>query len=198
MGLEYRINSSYAINVYDYYFFEKNLQGDIVAIYNEKGTKIASYTYDAWGVCFSTFASGTSSTDRIAAIINPFRYRGYYLDVETELYCTATRYYDPEIGRFINADNQVQTGGDNDHMLENNLFAFCFNNPVNMTDEDGQWPKWATKVLIGVAVIAAVAVVTVATGGAGAGVRRSIERSCYWYSYRCSRTKVRRLSNLTT
>lgn len=52
-------------------------------------------------------------------------------------------------------------------MLENNLFAYCFNNPVNMTDEDGQWPSWATKVLIGVAIIAAIAVVTVATAGTG-------------------------------
>jgi hypothetical protein len=55
-------------------------------------------------------------------------------------------------------------------MLENNLFAYCFNNPVNMTDEDGQWPSWATKVAIGVGVIALCAVITVATGGAGAGV----------------------------
>lgn len=74
------------------------------------------------------------------------------------------------MGRFINADTHEVIDGANDHMLENNLFAYCFNNPVNLEDSTGTWPSWATKVLIGVAVIAAVAVVTVATGGAGAGV----------------------------
>lgn len=49
------------------------------------------------------------------------------------------------------------------------MFAYGFNNPVNLSDKDGNWPKWATKVLIGVAVIAVCAAVTVATGGAAAG-----------------------------
>ncbi|MGI6745877.1 MAG: RHS repeat-associated core domain-containing protein [Acutalibacteraceae bacterium] len=86
---------------------------------------------------------------------------------ETGFYYLQSRYYDPEIGRFINADDADILDGGNDHMLENNLFAYCFNNPVNMTDEDGQWPSWATKVLIGAGAIVLGAAITVATGGAG-------------------------------
>ncbi|NLE06126.1 MAG: RHS repeat-associated core domain-containing protein [Crenarchaeota archaeon] len=105
-----------------------------MAIYNEKGTKIASYTYDAWGVCVSTFTSGTSSTDRIAAMINPFRYRGYYLDVETELYYLQSRYYNPNWGRFINADVYINANGD---LIGFNMFAYCSNNPIMYVDYSG-------------------------------------------------------------
>ena len=38
------------------------------------------------------------------ANVNPYRYRGYYYDIETGLYYLQSRYYDPETGRFINAD----------------------------------------------------------------------------------------------
>lgn len=72
--------------------------------------------------------------------------------------------YHPEIGRFINADTEMADAGE---VQGHNLFQYCFNNPVNLIDGDGQWPSWATKVLIGTAVIAALAVVTVATAGTG-------------------------------
>ena len=38
------------------------------------------------------------------------------------------------------------------------MFTYCFNNPVNLDDSEGNWPKWAKKVAIGVAVIAAAAI----------------------------------------
>jgi hypothetical protein len=47
IGLKYR-NNTYASGVYDSFFFEKNLQGDVIAVYDSTGTKIGSYTYDAW------------------------------------------------------------------------------------------------------------------------------------------------------
>jgi RHS repeat-associated protein len=94
-------------------------------------------------------------------------FRRYYQYYETGFYSLQSRYYDPEIGRFINADTTDVLDGGNDHILENNLFAYCFNNPVNLSDETGEWPSWATKVLIGTAVIAAAAVLTVATAGTG-------------------------------
>jgi RHS repeat-associated protein len=71
---------------------------------------------------------------------NPFRYRGYYWDSETGFYVTATRYYDPEIGRFINADTEEILFEDQDSLLQYNLFAYCFNNPVNMVDHSGESP----------------------------------------------------------
>ena len=67
--------------------------------------------------------------------INPIRHRGYYYDSETELYYLLSRYYDPEICRFINADNQLATGSD---LTGLNLFAYCGNNPVNRADPTGR------------------------------------------------------------
>jgi len=128
-----------------------------------EGNEVASYEYDAWG-------NHLKVTGGDIAEINPYRYRGYRYDSETGLYYLQSRYYSPVTSRYLNADTTDILDGGNDHMLENNLFAYCFNNPVNMSDEDGQWPKWATKVAIGVGVIALCSVVTVATGGAGAGV----------------------------
>ena len=84
------------------YFFEKNLQGDIVAVYNSKGEKIGSYTYDAWGNFTTTLAStNTTAESDIVNTYNPFRYRGYYYDVETGLYYLQSRYYNPVWSRFI-------------------------------------------------------------------------------------------------
>ena len=95
IGFKYR-TTGYAIGTFDSYVFEKNLQVDIIAIYNTSGTSVATYKYDAWGNVIS--ATGTMAS------VNPFRYRGYYYDTETGFYYLQSRYYDPEIGRFINAD----------------------------------------------------------------------------------------------
>ena len=140
LGLKYR-TTSMAQGVYNCYFFEKNLQGDIVAIYNSSGTKIATYTYDAWGKVTCTTASVATTLEKnIANTYNPFRYRGYFYDVETGWYYLQSRYYDPDWGRFINPDGVM--AGIGGGLLGNNLFAYCMNNPINMSDEDGNWPKW--------------------------------------------------------
>ena len=73
---------------------------------------------------------------------NPFRYRGYYYDRETGFYATGARYYDPQIGRFISADNLIASVGSS--VQGHNLFAYCFSNPVNMSDSTGQWPRELT------------------------------------------------------
>jgi len=130
------------------YFFEKNLQGDIVAIYNQSGTKVVTYTYDAWG---NVTTSGIQSTGIGAK--NPIRYRGYYYDSETGYYYVSSRYYDPEIGRWINADGYISTGNG---VLEKNMFAYCLNNPVNMVDPSGEIAI-TTLILIG-SIVAGVAV----------------------------------------
>ena len=52
-------------------------------VYDEAGTKLISYRYDAYGNCFSTYYNGGYST---SAVNNPFRYRGYYYDADLELY----------------------------------------------------------------------------------------------------------------
>ena len=101
------------------------------------------------------------------ANVNPIRYRGYYYDVETGFYYLRSRYYDPEVGRFINADDIDCLGADGSQ-LSYNLFAYCFNNPVNMVDGAGNWPKLSTifSVVAVVAVAVAAVAITVATCGA--------------------------------
>ena len=139
------------------YFYRKNLQGDVIGILDASGNSVAEYAYDSWGQILE--ASGSM------AEINPIRYRGYYFDRETGFYYLQSRYYDPAIGRFINADD-AGTLGANGEILSYNLFAYCLNNPVNRTDDGGNL-SWLGKIAIGVAVIAVVAVVAVATAGTG-------------------------------
>ena len=78
--------------------------------------------YDAWGNATVVYADGILSTDMaMLRIYNPFRYRGYYYDVETGLYYLQSRYYNPEWGRFINADAYISTG---QGLIGNNMFAY--------------------------------------------------------------------------
>ena len=118
------------------YFYVKNAQEDIIGIANASGNMVANYTYDSWGKLISikdeNDADRTNDVDFIG-YINPLRYKGYYYDSETCLYYLNTRYYDPEIGRFVNADETFDGGY--------NLFEYCFNNPVNLHDPDGRAPK---------------------------------------------------------
>ena len=72
--------------------------------------------------------------------LNPLRYRGYIYDTETGLYYLQSRYYDPEIGRWINADDVAASAGG--HTNGYNLFAYCLNKPVNLDDPNGHWPQW--------------------------------------------------------
>ena len=107
------------------YYLQTNLQGDVVAIYNKDGTKIYEYAYDAWGNIIKSAQVATGGSD--AHAVNPFRYRGYYYDIETGLYYLQSRYYNPEWGRFLNADGYVNANGD---LMGYNMFAYCSNNPV--------------------------------------------------------------------
>ena len=110
------------------YYYVLNAQGDVVRIVDSSRNTVASYTYDPWGKIISS--SGT------LADINPLRYRGYYYDSETGFYYLQSRYYDPEIGRFINADSYAST--DATGLLSTNMFAYCENNPVMRVDPTGE------------------------------------------------------------
>ena len=136
IGLKYR-TSSYTAGNFNSFFFEKNLQGDIIAIYDETGSKIGSYIYDAWGNhTYSTTSGNTSLENRIVSTYNPFRYRGYFYDVETQWYYLQSRYYNPSWSRFLNADIVIGSGG----FAGFNLFAYCANNPISFCDPCGNCP----------------------------------------------------------
>ena len=109
------------------YYYITSLQGDVLQIINEDVEIVATYDYDAWGNVVSV---GGTMANTLGAL-NPLRYRGYVYDQETQLYYLQSRYYNPEIGRFINADALVSTG---QGLLGNNMFAYCGNNPVTNVD----------------------------------------------------------------
>ena len=127
------------------HYFVQNVQGDIIGILNTTGTLVAKYEYDAWGnvtaipVAEDGCGHAVDSPDHIAHV-NPFRYRGYYYDAETGFYWLQSRYYDPEVGRYLNADSVIAGVGGS--VQGYNLFVYCFNNPVNMSDSSGHWPQW--------------------------------------------------------
>ncbi len=113
------------------YFYLTNIQGDIIGIYDSNGNVVVEYTYDSWGKLISI----TGSLADTIGIKNPLRYRGYYYDTETSLYYLQSRYYDPEIGRFINMDAYFVAG--NDYIQGTNMYAYCYNNPVMYVDPTG-------------------------------------------------------------
>ena len=149
------------------YVFVKNIQGDITGIYDDEGTCLVTYTYDAWGNVTVSYSNGGAST---AARYNPFRYRGYYYDIETGFYYINSRYYDPAVGRFLNADG-IDFLGTDEGLLSYNLFAYCLNDPVNRTDDSGNLSikNWI-KIGVGAIALGAAIALTVATGGGAAAV----------------------------
>ena len=140
-GIRYKDNSG---TVNDYYFV-CNWRGDVIQIYNASGTLVGSYSYDAWGKPIFEQASSGSEALIMAMIIaaTNVAYRSYFYDFDTELYYLRSRYYDPEIGRFINADDTAYLGADKSP-LSFNLFAYCFNNPIFISDHYVCWSKIIT------------------------------------------------------
>ena len=124
------------------YYYVTNLQGDVIAILDSNGNCVVEYTYDAWGKVLSLTGSLASTLGRN----NPLRYRGYCYDNETGFYYLQSRYYDPTVGGFINAD-EIGYLGVNGTIPSYNLFAYCENNPVNNSDQIG---NFVSKIIAGV------------------------------------------------
>ena len=110
------------------YYFHRNIQGDVVGVYNSSGTKLVTFKYDAYGNC-------TVNGDAVLAQYCKIRYRGYYFDAETGLYWVQTRYYNPEWCRWISPDTLDYLDPETAHGL--NLYAYCGNDPINYVDPSG-------------------------------------------------------------
>ena len=125
------------------YFYQTNLQGDITGIVDSNGNQVVTYTYDSWGkLLASTDNSGVDLAKK-----NPFRYRGYYYDVETGFYYLNDRYYDPKVRRFVNADS-IDTLSVKKDFHDKNLYGYCDNNPVVRVDVEGE--IWVAAIAVGV------------------------------------------------
>ena len=114
------------------YTYIHNLQGDIVGILDSSGNLVVEYKYDAWGKPIAT----TGSLAATLGTRNPFRYRGYIYDEETELYYLRSRYYNPVVGRFVNADTQMGWTS----LMGKNMYLYCMNAPSLLSDSNGFSP----------------------------------------------------------
>ena len=162
----------------NYYYYLRNAQSDIVKLIDKTGATVVEYRYDSWGKLLSTSGSLASTLGKN----NPFRYRGYVYDEETGFYYLQSRYYNPEVGRFISSDVLLSTG---QGVLGHNAYAYCGNNPVMGYDPYGtfDWSSFGkgagwlaigiTAICVGVSVLTcgvaapammAVAAVTVTAG----------------------------------
>ena len=148
------------------YYYVLNAFGDVIGLANTAGVLVVEYIYDAWGnqvYCTGSFWNTLGKH-------NPLRYRSYIYDEETGLYYLQSRYYNPEIGRFINADSLLSQGA----IQGNNMFAYCLNNPVNMADTTGQLPFFLVTAAIGAVIGGAIGGVIAAKNGgnvwAGIGI----------------------------
>lgn len=156
------------------YYYKKNAQNDIIGIYSTNGTQIVEYVYDAWGNQRIKYLNNQgemvdlsedyeyNNLDEINAFIaikNPFRYRSYYYDFETNLYYLNSRYYDPQLGRFINADDISILSESKVIFNGLNVYIYCGNNPINYFDPSG---KFLLSILLGLLITSVtVAVVNV-------------------------------------
>ncbi len=121
------------------YFYRKDIQGNIIALLDTSGAVVVKYTYDAWGNNVVSNANNVIITDaNHIGNLNPFRYRGYYYDTETALYYLQSRYYSPDLMRFISQDDAVLSNAQGEP-LGSNLYVYCLNNPVNFIDNTGYW-----------------------------------------------------------
>ena len=135
------------------YYYTKNGQNDIIGILNNNFEKIITYEYDSWGKLISIKdEQGNDITNDTNSIgyKNPYRYRGYRYDNETDLYYLQSRYYDPEIGRFISADDLLATSCG---VLEHNMYVYCNNNPINQMDSSGDISIAIVGLVIGIAAL---------------------------------------------
>ena len=99
--------------------------------------EVSIVTPMAYGRCL--VVAGTQA-DTLGQL-NPPRYRGYVYDSETELYYLQSRYYDPEMGRFLNADAVTMLMVPNAvHVHQYNLAAYCWNNPIQYSEYQGGYP----------------------------------------------------------
>ena len=131
------------------YLYLRDAIGTINGILDENGHLVAQYLYDAWGNILSVLDGAgvdVSSNTAHIANVNPFRYRGYFYDADTGFYYLQSRYYDPVVGRFLNADDAgilelvSAMGQAQDTLLGANLYAYCANNPVLFSDSSGLIP----------------------------------------------------------
>ena len=130
------------------YFYEYDSIGNIIGIYDKTNTLLATYTYDGYGNHKVTDSTNQENKEEsFIGNINKIRYKGYYYDEETELYYCNSRYYSPELCRWISPDSMEYLDPESINGL--NLYCYCYNDPVNYADPSGNLPFFILTAIIG-------------------------------------------------
>jgi len=101
--------------------------GGIVAVRDSNGNTVNSYEYDEWGRVIN----------RTEQFPLPIRFAGYWQDNDTGIYHLGARWYDPTLFRFTSIDPHP---GDQDDSVSMNEYIYVRNNPIILTDHDGDIP----------------------------------------------------------
>lgn len=154
------------------YDIVKDILGNVSKIMY-KNRIIGEYEYDGWGKCVEKELSPEKNTEIDTFVLhnNPFRYRGYYYDVETQLFYCNSRYYSPELCRWISPDSIEYLDPESINGL--NLYCYCYNNPISYADPSGNLPQWAEWLIGGALVVGAIAL-TIVTAGAGGALAAAL------------------------
>ena len=110
----------------DYYYIRDGLM-TITGLIDANGIAVVNYRYDSWGILTGITGSmaGTLGKD------NPYRFKGYYYDEETGMYYLKSRYYQPEICRFVSADVYITTEL---NMNGSNMYSRKYRKFINIFD----------------------------------------------------------------
>lgn len=132
----------------DVFYYVKDVTGQINSIISATdGKEVYKCQYDAWGYIWDE-----EITDARMAYCNPLLYKDYIFDRETKMYYLQSRYYEPQLARFISADDPMLTDTGNGTTLSTNMYSYCENDPVNNSDPTGNLsPK--TWTIIGSAIV---------------------------------------------
>ena len=145
----------------DEYYYMLDAQGNVVGLVDGSGKLVVEYTYDAWGQLLSM--TGSRANDLGKA--NPLRYRSYVYDDETGMYYLGSRYYNPTMCRFINADSVSVVHEASGKLTDKNLFAYCDKNPVMRKDGGGEFWTVLAGAVIGAVTNVATTIITSAITG---------------------------------
>ncbi|MBI4379506.1 MAG: peptidoglycan DD-metalloendopeptidase family protein [Nitrospinae bacterium] len=115
------------------YYYHADGLGSVTALTDSKGKVVQRYDYDSFG----------NLKHRGHKVKQPYTYTGREWDRETGLYYYRMRYYDPEIGRFLQID---PFPGFIELPQTLNHYSYVGDNPMNWVDPLGltTWPASGT------------------------------------------------------
>jgi RHS repeat-associated protein len=129
---------------YSYEYMIKDHLGNTRALLKQDGSILETNDYYPFGLQISRAGQTVPSPE------NRYKYNGKELQTELGLmqYDYGARFYDPMIARW----NVVDALADEPEQIDKSPYTYTWNNPVNLTDPDGNCPSCIIGALIGAGV----------------------------------------------